>query len=139
MIIAPPLDRACEARKAIQVEASGLIEEVLDIGHKVHWTGLLEGQGFLLMLEEVVKELLLNPRQLCLPKGGNAEPVVDPEDLLPTSWDHGGQTLADLPTEVGFFQVLVVVVGHKASTQRADFPPGTAAAHLPSPVHLLGD
>ena len=82
MIIAPPLDPACEACEAIQVEASGLIKEVLDVGHKVHWTGLLEGQGFPLMLEEVVKEPLLNPRPFSLPKGGNAEPVVDPEDIL---------------------------------------------------------
>ena len=36
MIIAPFLDPPCEARKAIQVEAGGLIEEVLDVGHKVH-------------------------------------------------------------------------------------------------------
>ena len=82
MIIAPSLDPACEAHEAIQMEAGGLIEEVLDVGHKVHWTGLLEGQGFPLMLEEVVKELLLNPHPFCLPKGGNAEPVVDPEDML---------------------------------------------------------
>ena len=64
------------------MEAGGLIEEVLDVGHKVHWTGLLEGQGFPLMLDEVVKEPLLNPRPLCLCKGGNTEPVVDPEDML---------------------------------------------------------
>ena len=82
MIIALLLDPACEACKAIQVEAGGLIEEVLDVGHKVHWMGLLEGQGFPLMLEEVVKEPLLNPCPFCLPKGGNAEPVVDPEDML---------------------------------------------------------
>ena len=82
MIIAPPLDPAVETCEAIQVEAGGLIEEVLDVGHKVHWKGLLEGQGFLLMLEEVVKELLLNPHPFCLPKGSNAELVVDPEDML---------------------------------------------------------
>ena len=82
MIIAPPLDPAIETREAIQVETGGLIEEVLDVGHKVHWAGLLEGQGFPLMLEEVVKEPLLNPRPFCLPKGGNAELVVDPEDML---------------------------------------------------------
>ena len=82
MIIAPLFVPACEAPKAIQVEASGLIEEVLDIGHKVHWMGLLEGQGFLLILEEVVKELLLNPHPFCLPEGGNPEFVVDPEDML---------------------------------------------------------
>ena len=61
MIVAPFLDPACEAREAIQVEAGGLIEEVLDVGHKVHWPGFLEGQGFLLMLVEVVKEPFLNP------------------------------------------------------------------------------
>ena len=64
------------------MEAGGLIEEVLDVGHKVHWTGLLEGQGFLLILEEVVKEPLLNPCPFCLPEGGNTEFVVDPEDML---------------------------------------------------------
>ena len=61
MIVAPFLDPACEAHEAIQVEAGGLIEELLDVGHKVHWPGFLEGQGFVLMLEEVVKEPLLNP------------------------------------------------------------------------------
>ena len=62
MIVAPFLDPACEAREAIQVEAGGLIEEVLDVGHKVHQLGFLDGQSFLLMLEEVVKEPLLSPR-----------------------------------------------------------------------------
>ena len=64
------------------MEAGGLIEEVLDVGHKVNWTGLLEGQGFPLMLDEVVEEPLLNPHPFCLHKGGNTEPVVDPEDML---------------------------------------------------------
>ena len=82
MIIAPPLDPAGENYKAIQVEAGGLIEEVLEVGHKVHWMGLLEDQGFLLIPEEVVKEPLLNPHPFCLPKGGNAELVVDLEDML---------------------------------------------------------
>ena len=61
MIIAPLLDPAREAPKAIQVEVGGLIKEVLDVGHKVHQTGFLEGQSFLHKLEEVVKELLLDP------------------------------------------------------------------------------
>ena len=82
MIIAPPLYPAGETPEAIQVEAGGLMEMVLDIGHKVHWTGLFEGQGFLLILEEVVKEPLLDPSPFRLPKGGNAEFVVDPEDML---------------------------------------------------------
>ena len=82
MIIAPPLDSSCEASEAIQMEAGGLIEEVLDVGHKVHWTGLLEGQGFPLMLEEVVKEPLLNPRPFCLHKVVDTVSVVDPEDML---------------------------------------------------------
>ena len=55
---------------------------VLDVGHKVHWTCFFEGQGFILVLEEVVEEPLLNPHPFCLPKGGNAEFVVDPEDML---------------------------------------------------------
>ena len=60
MIVAPPLDPPGEAPEAIQMEAGGLVEEVLDVGHKVHWTGLLDLQGFLLVLEEEVKELFLD-------------------------------------------------------------------------------
>ena len=82
MIIATPLDPACEAPKAIQVQAGGLIKEVLDVGHKVHWTCFFEGQGFLLILEEVVEEPLFDPQPFHLPKGGNTEFVVDPEDML---------------------------------------------------------
>ena len=82
MIIAPPLYPASETPKAIQVEASGLIKTVLDVGHKVHRTCFFEGQGFILILEEVVKELLLDPHPFCLLKGGNIEFVVDPEDML---------------------------------------------------------
>ena len=82
MIIASLLDPACEAPEAIQVEAGSLIKEVLDVGHKVHQTGFLKGQSFLLKLEEVVKEPLLDPRPFRLPKGGDAEFVVDPEDML---------------------------------------------------------
>ena len=82
MIIAPLLDPAREAPKAIQVEAGGLIKEVLDVGHKVHQMGFLKFQSFLLKLEEVVKELLLDPRPFQLPKGVNAEFVVDLENML---------------------------------------------------------
>ena len=60
MIVAPPLDPPGEAPEAIQMEASGLVEEVLDVGHKVQWTGLLDLQGFLLVLEEEVEELFLD-------------------------------------------------------------------------------
>ena len=82
MIIAPFFDPPCEAREAIQVEAGGLIEEVLDVGHKVHRTGLLKLQGFLLELDEVVKEPLLDPGPFRLRKVVDAVPVVDPEDML---------------------------------------------------------
>ena len=71
MVIAPPLYLAGETPEAIQVEAGGLMEMVLDVGHKVHRMGLFEGQGFLLILEEVVKELLLDPRPFCILKAGN--------------------------------------------------------------------
>ena len=57
-----------EAPEAIQVDAGGLIKEVLDVGHKVQWMGLLNLQGFLLVLEEVVKELLLDPGPVRLRK-----------------------------------------------------------------------
>ena len=82
MIIAPPLYPASEAPKTIQVEAGGLMKMVLDVGHKVHQTCFFEGQDFILILEEVVKELLLDPRPFCLLKGGNVEFVVDLEDML---------------------------------------------------------
>ena len=61
------------------------------------------------------------------------------ESLPPTVQDHGGRILANLPAKAGFFQVLVVVVGHWALTRRADRPPDVADAHSPCPVHLLGD
>ena len=50
MIVAPPLDPPGEAPEAIQMEAGGLVEEVLDVGHKVQWTGLLNLQGLLLVV-----------------------------------------------------------------------------------------
>ena len=61
MIVTPSLDPLGEAPEAIQMEAGGLVEEVLDVGHKVQWTGLLDLQGFLLVLEEEVKESFLDP------------------------------------------------------------------------------
>ena len=82
MIIAPLLDPTVEAPEAIQVDASGLVKEVLDVGHKVQWTGLLKLQGFLLELDEVVKEPLLDPGPICLRKVVDAVSVVDPEDML---------------------------------------------------------
>ena len=151
MIIAPLLDPACETPKAIQVEAGGLIKEVLDVGHKVHQTCFFEGQGFLLILEEVVKEPLLDPRSFCLLKGGNVESVVDPEDMLqilpPTSaakfrrQPHGiveGRPWPTSPLRLGSFRCWWWW-NTGMSTRRADRPPNVAAAHLPSPAHLWGD
>ena len=125
MIVAPPFDPPHEAPEAIQMEASGLVKEVLDVGHKVQWPGFLKLQGFLLVLEEVVEELLLDPGPVCLCEVVHIVFIVDLEDVLevlppPTAAKDccqprgitGGQT-SDLPTEAGFFQVLVVVVvGH---------------------------
>ena len=82
VIIAPPLDPMCEAPEAIQVEAGGLIKEVLDVDHKVQRTGLLKLQGFLLMLDEVVKEPLLGPGPFRLRKVVDAVLIVDLEDML---------------------------------------------------------
>ena len=53
-------------------------------------------------------------------------------------WDHGGRSLADLPAEVGFFQV-PLVVEHLALTRRADPPPDVVATHSPSPAPHWGD
>ena len=66
MIVAPPLDPPGEAPEAIQMEAGGLVEEVLDAGHKVQWPGLLDLQGFLLMLEEEIEELFPDPGPVSL-------------------------------------------------------------------------
>ena len=63
MIVAPPLDPLGEA---IQMEAGGLVEEVLDVGHKVQWMGFLDLQGFLLVLEEEVEESFLDPGPVSL-------------------------------------------------------------------------
>ena len=82
MIIAPLLYPASETSEAIQVEAGGLIKMAFDVGHKVHRASFFEGQGFLLILEEVFKKLLLEPHPFCLLKGGNVEFVVDPENML---------------------------------------------------------
>ena len=82
VIIAPPLDPTGEAPEAIQVDAGGLIKEVLDVGHKVQQMSLLNLQCFLLVLEEVVKEPLLDPGPVPLHKQLNTVPVVDPEDVL---------------------------------------------------------
>ena len=126
MIVAPLLDPPGEAPEAIQVDAGGLIKEVLDVGHKVQWTGLLELQGFLLVLEEVVKEPLLDPGPVRLCKVVDTVLIVDLEDmlevlppstehfksLLPAMWDHGGRTLSDLSAEAGLFQVLAAGVWH---------------------------
>ena len=64
------------------MEASGLIKEVLDVGHKVQWLGLLKLQGFLLVLEEVVKEPLLDPGPVCLCKVVHIVFIVDLEYVL---------------------------------------------------------
>ena len=82
MIVAPPLDPPCEVPKAIQVEAGGLVKEVLDVGHKVRWTGLLNLQGFLLVLEEVDKELLLDLGPVSLCKVVHIVLIVDLEDVF---------------------------------------------------------
>ena len=82
MIVAPPLDPPGEAPKAIQMEASGLVEEVLDVGHKVQWTGLLDLQGFLLVLEEEVKELFLDPGPVFLNEIVYTKLVVDLQNMF---------------------------------------------------------
>ena len=82
MIVAPLLYPASETPEALQVEASGLIKMVFDVGHKVHQASFFEAQGFLLILEEVFEKLLLEPCPFRLLKGGNVEFVVDPEHML---------------------------------------------------------
>ena len=64
------------------MEASGLIEEVLDVGHKVEWTGLLDLQGFLLVLEEEVEELFLDWVPVFLRKIVYIKLVVDLQNMF---------------------------------------------------------
>ena len=82
MIIAPLLYPASETLEALQMEACGLIKMVLDVGHKVHQASFFEAQGFRLILEEVFKELVLEPHPFHLLEGGNVKLVIDPEHML---------------------------------------------------------
>ena len=82
MIVAPPLDPSGEAPEAIQMEAGGLVEEVLDVGHKVQWLGLLDLQGFPLVLEEEVEELFLDPRPVSLREIVHIILVIDLQNVF---------------------------------------------------------
>ena len=82
MIVAPPLDPLGEAPEAIQMEAGGLVEEVLDVGHKVQGTGLLDLQGFLFVSEEEVKELFLDPGSVSLREIVYTILVIDLQNVL---------------------------------------------------------
>ena len=64
------------------MEAGGLVEEVLDVSHKVQWTGLLDLQGFLLVLEEEVKKLFLDLRPVFLHEIVYTKLVVDPQNMF---------------------------------------------------------
>ena len=64
------------------MEAGGLIEEVLDVGHKVEWTSLFDLQGFLLVLEEEVKELFLDWVPVFLHKIVYIKLVVDLQNMF---------------------------------------------------------
>ena len=82
MIIAPLLYPASETAEALQVEAHGLIKMVFNAGHKFHRASFFEAQGFLLILEEVFKKLVLEPCPFCLLEGGNVKLVIDLEHML---------------------------------------------------------
>ena len=79
---APSLDPPGEAPEAIQMEAGGLVEEVLDVGHKVQWMGLLDLKGFLLVLEEEVEESFLDPGPVSLHEIVHAIPVIDLQNVF---------------------------------------------------------
>ena len=64
------------------MEAGGLVEKVLDVGHKVQWTGLLDLQGFLLVLEEEVKESFLDPGPVFLHEIAYTKLVVDLQNMF---------------------------------------------------------
>ena len=64
------------------MEASGLVEEVLDEGHRVQWMGLLDLQGILLVLEEEVKESFLDRGPVFLHKIVYTKLVVDLQNMF---------------------------------------------------------
>ena len=64
------------------MEAGGLVEKVLDVGHKVQWTGLLDLQGFLLVLEEEVKESFLDRGPIFLCEIVYIKLVVDLQNMF---------------------------------------------------------
>ena len=64
------------------MEAGGLIEEVLDVGHKFEWMGLLDLQGFLFVLEEEVEELFLDWVPVFLRKIVYIKPVVGLQNMF---------------------------------------------------------
>ena len=64
------------------MEAGGLVEEVLDVGHKDQWMGLLDLQGFLLVLEEEVKESFLDPGPVFLREIVYTKLVVDLQNMF---------------------------------------------------------
>ena len=64
------------------MEAGGLIEEVLEVGHKVKWMGLLDLQGFLLVLEEEVEELFLDQVPVFLHKLVYIKLIVDLQNMF---------------------------------------------------------
>ena len=64
------------------MEAGGLVEEVLDVGHKVQWLGLLDLQGFPLALEEEVKESFLDLGPISLHEIVHIILVIDLENVF---------------------------------------------------------
>ena len=64
------------------MDASGLVKEVLNVGHKVQWTGLLDLQGFLLVLEEEVKEPFFHPEPVSLHEIVHIILVIDLQNVF---------------------------------------------------------
>ena len=58
VIVAPLLDPCRKVSQPIEVEAHGPPELLLYERHEVHWAPLLDAQCFLLVWEEVCKELV---------------------------------------------------------------------------------
>ena len=64
------------------MEAGGLVEEVLDVGHKVQWPGLLDLQGLLLVLEEEVEEPFFDPEPVSLREIVHIILVIDLQNVF---------------------------------------------------------
>ena len=78
-----PFNPQGEFWEFMQVEAHSPPELLCNEGHVVQWGPFFDGQCFVLLLEEVVKEQFPHPHPFRLPEGGlNVVFIIDLEHML---------------------------------------------------------